>query len=124
VAPFACASIQHPHDLADNFSPGLSCGVVTLGLELDRARRASGFMSVAELLQLYRDNIIFDPLSTLISPYARIGKGNVFYPCVTLIAGLEAALRSAMKTCFTLAHSRGRGWARRNWELKPVRRLL
>jgi NDP-sugar pyrophosphorylase family protein len=53
---------------------------------------AGGFLPLAEMLHLAEGNIIFDPFSTLISRFAQIGTGNVFHPCVTLIARAEAPL--------------------------------
>lgn len=53
---------------------------------IDEARRKTGLLTIAELEQLAsQGNIIFDPFSVLISRYARIGSGNTFYPCVTLL---------------------------------------
>jgi hypothetical protein len=53
--------------------------------ELDRMRADHGYLSLAETLALARrGNTVFDPFSLLISRGVRIGRGNVFYPAVTL----------------------------------------
>jgi acetyltransferase-like isoleucine patch superfamily enzyme len=52
-----------------------------IAAQLDKARRKSGFLTIAETLELTaRGNTIYDPYSTLIARKAEIGTGNVFYP--------------------------------------------
>ncbi|WP_315708769.1 hypothetical protein [Brenneria uluponensis] len=56
----------------------------------DQLRINHGFLTLAQIAQLCeRGNIIFDPLSTLISVHAKIGTGNIFYPGVTIIGSSE-----------------------------------
>lgn len=53
---------------------------------IDEARQRNGLLTIAELGNLTsRGNTIFDPFSVLISRHAQIGKGNTFYPGVTLL---------------------------------------
>lgn len=56
--------------------------------KIDRQRMLRGFMTLAEMLDwlLSQENIVLDPFSTLISKNVNIGRGNVFYPQVTIEA--------------------------------------
>lgn len=62
---------------------------------VDEVRLARGLMTIADLAALVsRGNVVFDPFSTLISAAARIGRGNVFHPCVHVVAapGVELTI--------------------------------
>ena len=53
--------------------------------QLNNLRQEKGFMTIDEIMALVDNgNIIFDPLSVLISVSAVIGKGNTLYPCISL----------------------------------------
>lgn len=50
---------------------------------IDRSRQRAGYLPLNQMLALEdAGNVIFDPLSTLISSRASIGKDNVFHPNV------------------------------------------
>jgi hypothetical protein len=58
--------------------------------QLDRMRAGHGYLSIAETLALAdRGNTVFDPFSLLISRGVRIGRGNVFYPAVTILRAAD-----------------------------------
>ncbi|MEZ0172622.1 AraC family transcriptional regulator [Microvirga sp. TS319] len=60
---------------------------------INEARRALGLLDIEAVLALAeRGNVILDPFSTLIGAHARIGTGNMFYPCVTLHGSVPGAL--------------------------------
>lgn len=60
---------------------------------IDEVRRAQGLMTMDALAALVaRGNIVFDPFSVLIAATARIGSGNVFFPCVSLLCREAGAL--------------------------------
>lgn len=59
--------------------------------QLDRTRLAHGFRTIEQTMALTdRDNVIFDPFSTLVAVEADIGARNVFYPhtCLRALPGL------------------------------------
>ncbi|MCV0424256.1 MAG: AraC family transcriptional regulator [Roseibium sp.] len=62
--------------------------------KIDAARRACGFLTIAETLDLLKDNLLIDPFSTLISSGISVGQNNIFYPGVTLQAtqGMQIVL--------------------------------
>jgi hypothetical protein len=65
----------------------------TLIASIDDARRALGFLPLADTMALAdRGNLILDPFSVLIACRAEIGRDNVFHPGVTLSCEPEAAL--------------------------------
>lgn len=64
---------------------GLSDGNAELNSKISQLRRASGFLTPAELLALSAaGNIIHDPFSTLISRNVRLDTGNFIYPNVLI----------------------------------------
>ncbi len=66
---------------------------MTLPPFIDDVRRAQGLMTMDALAALVdRGNIVFDPFSVLIAAAARIGSGNVFFPCVSLLCRDEGGL--------------------------------
>ncbi|WP_324019689.1 hypothetical protein GC090_10560 [Pantoea sp. JZ29] len=59
----------------------------------DKMRSDHGFLTISQIALLCeKGNMIFDPLSVLISVHAEIGTGNVFYSGVTLITVLGYGL--------------------------------
>lgn len=72
-----------------------------LTAEIDRQRRAQGFLSVAGVLELVASgNSILDPFSTLISASCVIGTGNTFYPQVVLEARGSGSIVVGDGNCF------------------------
>jgi carbonic anhydrase/acetyltransferase-like protein (isoleucine patch superfamily) len=68
---------------------------------LNLPRRAAGLLTLEEVLELASSgNVIFDPFSVLISRHARIGRGNVFHPCVTVSCAAGAELRVGDRNVF------------------------
>lgn len=68
---------------------------------INEQRKSRGFLGISELLELCKQgNIIYDPLSTLISEEAIIGSGNVFYPCVTIQSDNNGRLRVGNNNVF------------------------
>src|SRR5438105_4276428 len=62
---------------------GLDCSVVLQAADEDRQRR--GFLTIGEILRLReKGNVIYDPLSLLISSRVVIGGGNKFFPSVLI----------------------------------------
>lgn len=60
---------------------------------LDEIRRTRGIMTIGEIEVLVKKgNTIFDPFSVLISAAAKIGTGNVIFPCVSLFCSGEGDL--------------------------------
>ncbi|WP_457094050.1 AraC family transcriptional regulator [Microvirga sp. P5_D2] len=51
---------------------------------IDDIRRRDDFLTIEETLSLCDRNTIYDPFSTLISRHAKLGSGNLFYPCTTI----------------------------------------
>ncbi|MCJ8507437.1 AraC family transcriptional regulator [Rhizobium lemnae] len=52
---------------------------------IDEIRRLRGLMTIGDIEDLVeRGNVIFDPFSVLISATAKIGTGNIIFPCVSL----------------------------------------
>lgn len=51
----------------------------------DEIRQKNGFLTIAEMVDLRQNNVIYDLQSTLISKSASIGTGNVFYPSTIII---------------------------------------
>lgn len=60
---------------------------------MDDIRRARGLMTIGDIQDLVqRGNVIFDPFSVLISAKARIGTGNIIFPCVFLLCSEDGDL--------------------------------
>lgn len=59
---------------------------------IDRLRQERGLLTIAEIEDLVaRGNVIFDPLSTLISNRIVWGIGNILYPGITLLCSLNTS---------------------------------
>lgn len=56
---------------------------------MNDARKAGGFLTIEEMLELAKENIFYDIFSTVIGRNVRLGKGNIFYPNVTVQAGAQ-----------------------------------
>jgi hypothetical protein len=67
--------------------------------QLNRQRRAAGFLTVEELLET--NNLIHDPFSTLVSRNALLGRGNIFYPNVVLQAQGQGSIDIGSNNTFT-----------------------
>lgn len=60
---------------------------------IDDIRRARGLMTIGDIQELVqRGNVVYDPFSVLITAAARIGTGNVIFPCVSLFCGDQGEL--------------------------------
>jgi acetyltransferase-like isoleucine patch superfamily enzyme len=60
---------------------------------INSQRNKKGYLSLTETMELCNNgNIIFDPYSTLISKYSKIGKNNIFYPNVIIESEQESEL--------------------------------
>ncbi|MFI5532493.1 hypothetical protein ACIA8O_28570 [Kitasatospora sp. NPDC051853] len=58
---------------------------------LDATRTAAGLRTVTELLEPGGGNLVHDPFSVLISRRVTLGRGNVFYPGVTVECDPESS---------------------------------
>ena len=68
--------------------------------EIDRQRRAAGFLAVGQILELAADNTVLDPLGLLISVGAEVGTGNVFYPGVVVETRSGGTIRIGNRNTF------------------------
>ncbi len=60
---------------------------------IDEIRRLRGLMTIGDIQDLVqRGNVIFDPFSVLISATAKIGTGNIIFPCVSLFCSDQGEL--------------------------------
>lgn len=68
--------------------------------KVDDVRRAMGFLSLEETMDLGSRNRVLDPFSVLISAGIQVGEGNIFYPGVTLQADGAAEMRIGDENIF------------------------
>ena len=77
--------------------------------KLDRLRHEQGYLTVGEVVALIDNgNIILDPFSTLIGRHVRVGRGNVFYPTVSIWCDDASEITIADRNIFhvgTLLHA-------------------
>ncbi len=59
---------------------------------IDKQRSAAGFLSIDETIALGDNNTIFDPRSTLISRWVKMGIWNILYPNTTIVLWQESEL--------------------------------
>lgn len=60
---------------------------------IDKLRHSRGLMTIGQIEELVdQGNVIFDPFSVLIAATVKIGTGNIFYPCVSLLCSEPGTL--------------------------------
>jgi carbonic anhydrase/acetyltransferase-like protein (isoleucine patch superfamily) len=77
---------------------------------VDAARRAAGFLTIAELAELAKTCRVFDPFSTLISRSVELAPGNILYPSVVIEAVGSAHIAIGAGNVFwpgTVVHATG-----------------
>lgn len=67
--------------------------IVSILTHINDVRRAQGLMTIEEIQRIADlGNVIFDPFSLLISARVKIGRGNIFFPCVYLFCSHDGEL--------------------------------